>query len=791
MAMGGVIGRVLAGLLPALVLALMLAGPLAAQSEPAAEFDFEAWDQTASRAEGIIENAQASSPALETLRRTLADFRTRALALQDAHQARIRTLESQLEALGPPPAEGETEAEEVAARRAELTAQLAEARAPVLAAQEAYRRADGLIGEIDRIIRDRIAAQMFQIGPSPLNPGNWPVAAEAIGDLVSDIRGEIDEGLASEAQRVLMRQNLPISLGLFIVGLLLLTRARKWFLHGMGLFPLARTRERNDARALLISTSQVIIPMLGLLALDRAVQLTGLVGLRGGLVLEAVPLMGLWLFSGIWLGRTLFTRADDTPLFFDLEPAELRLGQRLATVMGGALALDALLQQLASQADFPPTAQVVLSFPIVLAGGLALVRSGLLLEPSKLARPDVPLQMRVYRLLTRGVLLLGASGPLLAAVGYFTASTSFVFPAVKTLALLGTMLVLYRLLSDLAERLLRSSGVAGGEDDAERPLTLAPVMLGFALILLGSPVLALIWGARVSDLMEVWTLITDGFTLGGRRISFADFLTFAIVFAIGYTATRLIQSTLRTTVMPRTRLDTGGRNAILTGTGYLGIFLSAVAAITAAGFDLSSLAIVAGALSVGIGFGLQAIVSNFVSGIILLVERPIKEGDWIEVGSYSGTVRKISVRSTEIQTFDRATVVVPNADFISGTVTNWTHSTMNGRVRVPVGVAYDSDPREVERILLEIAEGHEMVDHRFDCSVVFMGFGADSMDFEIRAILKDINNVLKVKSDMNFEIVRRFREAGIEIPFAQRDINLRNPEALGAALSSAMKGKKA
>jgi potassium-dependent mechanosensitive channel len=784
-------------LIPALfALLLLLVTPAHAQDETVKGFDFEAWSQTASRAEGIIESAQASSPALETLRQTLADFRAQALSLQDANQARIDTLESQLAALGPPPADGETEAEEVAGRRAELTDQLTQARAPVLAAQEAYRRADGMIGEVDRIIRDRISAQLFQIGPSPLNPTLWPKAAQTLGDFTKDVRGEIEEGLASQAQQVLTRQNLPLSLTFFVVGLLLLTRARQWFLRAVGLMPLSHREGRNDARAILISTTQIIIPLLGLLALERALVLTGLVGLRGSLLLDALLPMGLAVFGAIWLGRTLFTDADDTPILFELTDEKVRLGQVLSAVMGGALALDILLGRLAAQADFPPEAQVVLSFPIVLVAGITLVRMGLLLGPGVLATgrggvavpTENPLQSRIYRLLTRGVIFLGATGPLLAAIGYFTASTSFVFPAVKTLALLGALLVTYRLVTDLADRLLRSSGVARDEQEA-RPLTLVPVALGFSLILLGLPLLALIWGARVSDLREIWTLISEGFTLGGRRISFTDFLTFAIVFAVGYTATRLLQSTLRTTVMPRTTLDAGGRNAIVTGSGYIGIFLSAIAAISIAGFDLSSLAIVAGALSVGIGFGLQAIVSNFVSGIILLVERPIKEGDWIEVGAYSGTVRKISVRSTEIQTFDRATVVVPNADFISGTVTNWTHSTMNGRVKVPVGVAYDSDPREVQGILLEIAEGHEMVDKRFDCAVVFLGFGPDSMDFEIRAILRDVNNVLTVKSDMNFLIVERFRAAGIEIPFAQRDINLRNLDEVGETLKNAFNDK--
>ena len=186
--------------------------------------------------------------------------------------------------------------------------------------------------------------------------------------------------------------------------------------------------------------------------------------------------------------------------------------------------------------------------------------------------------------------------------------------------------------------------------------------------------------------------------------------------------------------------------------------------VSYAGFDITSLAIVAGALSVGIGFGLQSIVNNFVSGLILLVERPIKVGDWIVVGDQQGNVRRISVRSTEIETFDRASLIVPNSELIAGRVLNWTHRNLLGRVVLNVWTEPNADPDQVIALLTKAVQLHPLVQRLPEPMATLDSFGTDKLDFRIRATINDVNHSGRVKSDLRVAILKAFREARLLTP---------------------------
>lgn len=773
-------------------IALCLLLPVAAMAQSSEPINYDLWKSVADRAETAVDSGAGSNDVFETLRNRIVNFRSKFATARLANKERIGTLQAQLTALGPVPESG-LEPAAIVSKRAEITQQLATLQAPIQVAESAYKRADGLIGEIDKIIRERQTSRLLSLGPSPLSPANWAGAISDLSKITRNIFAERRLFSDPEARQTL-KESAPIVILLLAFAALLVARGRRWvvalgnYLRGLG-------GRGSGVWGFVLSLFRMFVPLVGIMAFSFALQSTGMLGLRGEKLVEMLPFWGTILLGALWLSDWLFPRNDEDPLIpipvekrrkvrldISLLSMIIVLRSLLVTVIGfgvnsaGVDLIEVTSTGINLDGINPIVTMHILSFPLVVVVAILLYRIGRVLRSASQVtvaeggEERVTTFSRIMRLIGLAAIAVAVVGPVMAGIGYGQAGEALVFPAVFSLAVLGLVLVLQRFFADVYG-LISGQGVAARE-------ALIPVLIGIVILIVTTPVLALIWGARVADLTEMWSAFSQGFTVGESRISPGDFITFAVIFSVLYMLTRLLQGALRNNVLPKTKMDKGGQNAIVSGLGYVGIFLAALMAITGAGIDLSSLAIVAGALSVGIGFGLQNIVSNFVSGIILLIERPISEGDWIEVGGQQGVVRAISVRSTRIETFDRTDVIVPNADLVSGTVTNYTRGNTIGRLIVPVGVAYGTDTVKVDAILREIADAQPMVLANPAPFILFSGFGADSLDFEVRMILRDVNSTLSVKNAVNHQILARFIEEGIEIPFAQRDVWLRNPEAL-------------
>ena len=468
---------------------------------------------------------------------------------------------------------------------------------------------------------------------------------------------------------------------------------------------------------------------------------------------------------------------------------------RRMTFLAGVVAVDLFI--LGSSAELAFTDELASLYALIVktveAGAILTLIQGHLwvheaAEDAAPASSEAPRRWGFWNTLRRLIGLVAVAAIAAALAGYASASTYLAQNLVISGMILGGLVLLRGLLREAIGATLRLSVVqvtlAIPHKARERYKFWLRALLDLAVYLGGLVLVLIVWGVAPRDIGDWAGKTWRGVTIGSVTISLGDILIAIAVFVVAMTLTRMIQRLLNDRVFPQTGLDIGVQHSLSTGLGYVGLAVALALAIATVGFDLSNVAIIAGALSVGVGFGLQNVVNNFVSGLILLVERPIKVGDWIEVGGHEGYVRRINVRATEIETFRRAAVIVPNSELISGAVTNWTHKDRSGRVELPVGVAYGSDVIQVMDILKRCLEENEAILPAPEPYVLFTGFGDSSLDFEGRGRIANVEYRVSVQSELRIAIYQAFEAAGIEIPFPQRDLHIKGLEKLDEGIAA-------
>lgn len=744
-----------------------LAGRVTAQEVTAPAADRLA--DVAGRAEGAIRSGAVETRTLEALRGELADLRDALAVMVERGDVAVRSLRAELAELPPVPPEGETEPARIAAERVRLGEALAEADAPLLAARQALARLRVLIADLDGQLRARTRAEAFARGPSPLWPETWVRGTERIA---SELR-RVQQAFAADA--ALPTRQAWVQGSAVLVTVLLPLVILGWFWAMPALMRRLEAGERDAGGRLRRGAVILSVVLRAVLPFGLALLLALALAapfLRPGRAPEMLPqliALPLVLAGGHWLAQVLFAPGAGHRRIVALGDAAAARAARATMALAVVVVLETFAETPGLAARLGPEAGAILALILLaLAAGLLWRLAGALLEAGDATRTH-----DLRRVLAQGLRLVALAGVVAALAGHAALGRSLVDPLLVSLWLIGVTVVLQRLILLTARRVSGAVGVQPADEAAAgATAALTAIAVGTGLAILTAPIHALIWGARVSDLRDGFQLLRDGVDVGGARLSLGGVVVLLVTFVLGVVLTRWGQKLLRLDVLPNTRIDRGGQSAIVTGFGYAGILLSALVAVTMAGINLASLAIVAGALSVGIGFGLQAIVSNFVSGIILLIERPIKEGDWIEVSGHSGTVRKISVRSTRLETFDGHDVIVPNADLVTGSVRNMTLSSLSGRIDLPVGVAYGSDLEAVRRILLDLARAHPQVLARPEPVVLLTGPGESSVDLELRCFVRDVGRGVLVRSDLFFAMLAAFAEAGITIPYPVRDVRM-------------------
>jgi small-conductance mechanosensitive channel len=358
----------------------------------------------------------------------------------------------------------------------------------------------------------------------------------------------------------------------------------------------------------------------------------------------------------------------------------------------------------------------------------------------------------------------------------------------KTIILLFWVFILYRVLkeSDVAAHIERSDEI---DEDELGPRPYPVRWLVVRLLRIGTAagaffLLFMAWGAPKTFLADFLYAINYEFTVGDFRLSLIGFVYAIIVLLFVYTFNVIFKEFLRLRMLKQSDMEPGLQDSILRISGYIFWTIGILVALRTVGISATALTVVFGALGIGIGFGLQNIFNNFLSGIILLFERPIQVGDVIEIGTVWGTVREINVRATQVRTFDNADLIIPNADFISQSLTNWSFRDARVRRSVTVGVAYGSDIELVRQVLMDVAYQHPRILRRPHPEVLFSDFAESSLVFKLRFWVH-IDWFIVVETDVRFDIDKKFKENGIVIPYPKRDIYLKTDDSTSGTLPGA------
>ena len=640
------------------------------------------------------------------------------------------------------------------------------------AARALLFRVDDNATRISARRRAVFARETFAHSTSVFDPQLWrnvsretPADVAAVGAIVgawaSDIGGRVTAvGALSVAGAVL---------ALALIAVALQRIGRRFLDHDSAAEPPTRLRRALAAAWTLLVLA--VVPLVGLSALAAALDLANLSDRRMQGALEAVLDAARLLIVVNAVGRAMLSPHAEAWRLIPVGDRAARRIVRAAMTIAAIWSAERLIE---------PAADAVASLNIAVAGrgvGAILVSLTIayaLRQFARSARAAGPPQTDHWQPARTLGWALGLVIFAAALTGYIAFATFLVNQTIYLTALGSLLYLVDCVVQDGTDALLKPEAPAGARLLAIVGLR-RNVLAQIVVILQGVARLAVLviaiaavlepWGVQSQDMFGALRAAYFGFSVGGVTLSLSSMLGAVAVFAVVLFVTRMIQDWLGARLLPQTRLDAGVRNSVRTIFGYAGAVVAVLLAGAQIGLDVQKLALIAGGLSVGIGFGLQTIANNFVSGLILLWERTIRVGDWVVVGGEQGFVRAINARSTEIETFDRGALIVPNANFVTGVVKNWVRNDRVGRIIVSINVAYESDVEQVRDMLIAAAKAQDQVLAIPAPTVLFAEYGEWALKFNLVCFVDDIELGERTRSDINFDVLRRMREAGLRIPY--------------------------
>ncbi|PPD01419.1 MAG: mechanosensitive ion channel protein MscS [Hyphomicrobium sp.] len=732
---------------------------------------------------GTMEGAEKSLTAITSVDTDLGRLRdqideviSKTTRTADSLRPRLGDIQNQIDQLGPAPEkDAAPEAPTAAAERARLAAEASELGGAIKTLEVTWWRARQAIDKITDLRLQLFVRSLTERMTSPLFPDLWKSLVRDAPGVSWRVKYNTNDWLSAiDRQKANFTVLLAAAAALYLLLKALVARMTRYRPEPNAPVPTFFQRAASaswiaPARAIPgVATAFLLyagLDYLGLLYYPTAAP-TGVALFRAALVFILVASLLSAVFAPSQPERRLVA----------LSNRSARRICRLLQILAAIYAADLFFSAFSQILYFPLSMSVVQS--LIASVAFAGVLMALLLTPFESINDTgevIAVRRNEPRWLKFPLWIAAAAIIVACLLGYVALGRFLAQQIVMTgvVALVGTLLFL-AIRAFTRENDKQRTGVsiflekqAGFDDVRRRQLAwVTESILSIGVLMITLPVLLLQWGFSGADIRDWFKSLFFGFEIGQFKISLFRILLGIILFVALLLATRLVQRRLRENILIQPRMDPGIANSIDTTVGYAGTGLAAIVAISYAGFDITSLAIVAGALSVGIGFGLQSIVNNFVSGLILLIERPIKVGDWVVVGNEQGNVKRISVRSTEIETFDRASLIVPNSELVTGRVLNWTHRNALGRVVLKFNAGPNADPRKVLAVLNECAKKNPDILREPAPLAVFEGYSATATDYSLRVLLPDITRGLRVQSELRIAVFEALRNAQIEVPTA-------------------------
>ena len=733
----------------------------------------------------LLAMRQRLSPLIEELRGLASDSEPRA----DQARKRLEQLGAKPDAKAPP------ESAEIATERSTREKAFAEADDTQRLTHDALAQAEGLQTEIGDKRRTLFARALFQRGPSLFSPDLWSAAIQGLPSDWKGLRQLFGDWDFSILHHISRGTGLPFLFSLIAAVALYILRHR----HLPQLVERAALKAKSSRLSLLLLSllhlaAGALPAILASWLLHAGLTASGMIPYRlNPFIWSILSGMAFVIFARTLADATLAPEHPERRIFGLADRNAVILK---ALISSAALAIvlakitESLLQAIAAGLALSIIVRGLFAilFALIVAYYLRQLRDTSSEEEQCLG-PYVPVDGAVLAPF-RIVGWVAIAVIVLSALSGYVAFASFLVDQDVWLVLIAVMLALSILLVDAcAHHALQDGGKVSQVLQSNiglRQKSIAQFGLlggGFAKLALYFTAGLLVvapWGIESGDILSSLRAAFFGFKVGDVTVSLSSIVVAAAVFSLGLLATRTLQGWLEEKFLPETELDLGLRNSIKTAVGYVGFAAAIALAFSSLGFSLDKLTIVAGALSVGIGFGLQSIVSNFVSGLILLWERPIRVGDLIVVGDGEGVVRRINVRSTEIETFDRSTVIVPNSNLISGVVKNRVRSDRTGRVIISISVPRTTDAARIRDVLLDVARASTDVLREPPPRVFFRKIGETVLDFDLICIVPEIDTAGRVSSDLHFEIFARLAKEGIGQP--EREVSIKGLDRIEESL---------